>query len=314
MDTHQLDQLHAACRRVIAVGNGKGGTIKTSTTANVGGLAADSGMRVLLVDLDPQGNLSEDLGVTQAGRGEDGGAALFDAIARSRPLHPSHPLVRPNLDLIAADPVNTPALASWLSAQLGRNHDAVYALGQALQPIAAEYELVLLDLPPGVEELRRIALAAARFLIIPTQADISSLKGMRTMAQRFIEARSVNPTIELLGVLLGLVPESAKALRAETVETIHADFGGEAPIFRTIIRHALAPAEAARKRGLLAHELEAFVPTQAETLARLRQRAAGSRVERSVSSTAVKLASDWASLTEEVLTRLAEAEQEEVSA
>jgi cellulose biosynthesis protein BcsQ len=311
MDQHLDDeQLHAAGRRVVAVMNGKGGVLKTTTAANIAGLAADAGHRVLLVDLDPQANLSEDLGLTQAGTAQDGGAALFDAIARGRELVPSHPEIRTRLDLVAADPVNTPALAAWLSTHLGRDPHAVLALARALAPIAPRYDLVVIDLPPVLDELRRIALAAARYLIIPTQSDISSLKGMRLVAQQFAQAREFNPELQLLGVLLVLVPESAKAIREDVRESIHADFGGQAPVFDTVIRHALAPARDARKRGLLAHELETYVPTQAETFSRLRQRAAGATVERAVSSTAIKLAADWAALTEEVLTRIAKREAE----
>lgn len=308
METQQLDRMHAACGRVVAIANGKGGVLKTSVAANVAGLAADSGMPVLLVDLDPQGNLSEDLGLTQSGSAADGGAVLFDAIARGRELVPSHRQVRPNLDLVAADPSNTSVLAAWLATHLGRDHDSIYALGRALAPLAPKYELVVLDLPPGIEELRRVALAAARYLVIPTQSDISSLKGMRTMAERFVDARQANPQLQLLGILLVLVPESAKAIREEVMAAIHDDFGGSAPVFQTVIRHALAPARDARKRGLLAHELEAFVPTKAEAIERLRQRAAGANVDRAVSSTAVKLAADWAALTEEILTRVAREE------
>ncbi|WP_433169913.1 ParA family protein [Kribbella sp. CA-247076] len=300
--------LHAACRRVVAVVNGKGGVLKTTTAANLAGQAADAGHSVLLVDLDPQANLSEDLGITQNGAGADGGAALFDAIARGKELVPSHPGIRDRLDLVAADPMNTAALVAWLAAH--RDPGGVLALARALAPIAPRYDLVVIDLPPVLEELRRIALAAARYLVIPTQSDISSLKGMRLIAQQFAQARQVNPDLELLGILLVLVPESARAIRDDVTASIHADFGGNAPVFRTVIRHALAPARDARKRGLLAHELETFVPSQAETFARLRQRAAGATVERAVSSTAVKVAADWAGFTEETLMRIAEREAE----
>jgi cellulose biosynthesis protein BcsQ len=304
------EQLHDVCRRVIAIVNGKGGVLKTTTAANLAGQAADAGHNVLLIDLDPQANLSEDLGITQAGTGDDAGAPLFDAIARNRELVPSHPQIRPRLDLVGADPANTKALIAWVRAHVGQPGGQL-ALARAIAPIAPRYDLVVLDLPPGEEELRRIALAAARYLLIPTQADISSLKGMRLIAQQFAEARDVNPGLQLLGILLVLVGESATAIRKDVRNTIATDFGTAEPMFRTVIRHALSPAESARKRGLLAHELETFVPSRAETFERLRQRAAGATVERAVSSTAVKVAADWAGLTEEALIRIAEREAAE---
>lgn len=306
MDQPHPEQLQAACRRVVAVINGKGGVGKTSFVANVGGLAADAGHRVLLVDLDPQANLNEDLGITQAGGGKDAGANLFDAIARGRDLVPSHPGIRPGLDLVAADPANTAALAAWLTTQ--RKAEGELSLARVLAPIADQYSLILVDVPPILEEPRRIALAAARHLVIPTKSDISSMKGMRLIAEQFTHARTINPDINLLGILLTFVPESGKAMRREARADIEADFGTAEPLFRTIIRSASSPAESARKRGLLAHELETFVPTKAEAFERLRQRSAGTTLERAVPSTAIQLAGDWASLTEEVLVRIAERE------
>jgi cellulose biosynthesis protein BcsQ len=309
MNPHDLEQLRAVLRRVVVIGNGKGGSYKTTLAANMAGLAADAGMRVLLIDLDPQGNVSEELGLTQAGRADDGGEALFDSIARGKPLSPSHRQVRPNLDLIGADKTNTRALGLWLTSTMGDNRDAVFSLARALAPIAAEYELVVIDLPPGHEALIKVALAAARYLIIPTQADISSIKGMQIMGERFAEARAGdNPDLELLGVAAVGIPEAAKTLRKDTIAAVHAAFGGKAPIFKTVIRHAIVPAVDARNRGLLVHELEEFVPTQAETFARLRQRAAGAEVGRAVSSTAIKLAADFADITEEAFTAIKDRE------
>lgn len=310
MDQHEAARLHEVCRRVVVVLNGKGGVCKSTTAANFAGQAADAGHHVLLGDLDPQANLCEDLGVTQAGTADGAGEAMFDALARGKVLVPSHPQVRPRLDLIGADSVNTEALRAWLAGNLSEP-GAELALARALAPLAPRYDLIVLDLPPGSPEMRRVALAAARYLIVPTQADISSLKGMRLIGDQFQRARHSNPLLQLLGVLLVLVPESGKAIRDDVRSTISRDFGSESPLFNTTIRHALAPARDARKRGLLAHELESFVPTKKQALERLRQRAAGAQVERAVSSTAIKLSADWASFTEESLTRIAEREADQ---
>src|SRR5437667_7385914 len=84
----------------VMVSNGKGGVLKTSLAANLSGLAAASGWRVLAVDLDPQGNLAGDLGVLDR---SDGGAGLFAAVAEHTPLEPLR-AVRPGLDLVAGGP------------------------------------------------------------------------------------------------------------------------------------------------------------------------------------------------------------------
>jgi chromosome partitioning protein len=305
MDRQELARLHDVCRRVVVVVNGKGGVCKTTTAANFAGQAADAGHRVLLADLDKQANQSEQFGISQAGQADGAGEAMFDAVARGKALVPSHPQVRPRLDLIGADKVNTGALQAWLTGNLHRP-GAEFALLRALAPLAPQYDLIVLDLPPGSEEMRKLALAAARFLIVPTQADISSLKGLRDIADEFQEALHGNPLLQLLGILLVLVPYGGSSIRKDVRKTISRDFGSESPLFDTTIRHALAPAKEASDRGLLAHELEPFVLTKKETLERLKQRADGGKVERGVSSTAIKLSADWASFTEEGLLRIAE--------
>lgn len=301
------DQLHAACSRVVAFVNGKGGVLKTSSVANVAGQVADAGHKVLVVDLDPQANLFEDFGITQAGGGANAGEALFDAVTRGKPLVPSHPQVRPRLDLVGADSNNTDVLIAWLARHLGEPGGDL-ALARALAPIAPEYDLVLIDVPPVVKEPRRIAMGAARYIVIPTQADDSSLKGLRLIAEQFVQARHSNPQLTLLGILLALIPASGKAIRHDVRDDIARDFGTQDPIFDTVIRHAISPARDARKRGVLAHELENFVPTSKETFERLRQRASGVSVGRAVSATAVSVSGDYARLTEEMLTRIAEFE------
>jgi chromosome partitioning protein len=304
MEPDEFDQMRAALQRVVAIGNGKGGTYKTSLAANISGLAADSGMRVLLIDLDPQANLSEELGLTQDGRDVRAGDNLFDGVARDKPLVPSHPDIRKNLDLIAGDYANTSSLASHFGGPAA-SPDSVFSLARALQPIAPQYDLVVLDLPPGNEPLIRLAMAAARYLIIPTQPDSSSIKGLRVMAKRFTDARSsTNPDLELLGVVGVGLPAAAKKMKKSTAADIHAVFGGNAPLFETTIRHAISPAKDARGRGLLVHELEAFVPTKAEAIERLRQRAAGAQVDDAVSGTAIKLAGDYAGITQEIFSEI----------
>jgi len=97
MKTQELNR--RALDRVIAVINGKGGVLKTTLTANIGGMLASSGYRVLLVDLDPQGNLAEDLGYTASDR-DDEGRALAQGLMFGGTIEPLSQ-IRPNLDVIA---------------------------------------------------------------------------------------------------------------------------------------------------------------------------------------------------------------------
>src|SRR5512142_750057 len=214
----------------IAVMNGKGGTLKTSITANVGGLAAAGGYRVLLVDLDPQGNLARDLGY---GPRSDGGAELLMAM-----YHASEPprlTVRDNLDVIPGGA----RLADWPGISFGRYSRSDGSLGTALarvlEPLAAHYDLLLVDTPPGEQTLQRQAAVTARWVVIPTAADDASLDGMVRIAELFRQVTTDN-TLELLGVVLTRVGSSARAIRRHAREKIANEFGGADVLFDAVIR------------------------------------------------------------------------------
>lgn len=242
-----------ALSRVVAIANGKGGVGKTSLTTTLAGMAAAAGYRILIIDLDPQGNVGEDLGYTGAGEG-DGGAALVGALAAGVPLAVPVPAVRPGIDVISGGE-RLDDLAGLLLTR-HRNGRAVAdvlaePLGQLLA--ASEYDLVLIDCPPGEPNLQLLALGAARWLIIPTRGDASSLKGMVRIVQRLVEAREQNPKLELLGVALFGIASSATRIKREISAQITEALGGAAPLFAHTIRHSVAATDA-RGRGLLVHE------------------------------------------------------------
>lgn len=246
------DLLHRSLTRVVDTVNGKGGVGKTSVTTNLAVEIASRGHKVLIVELDPQGNVARDLGLPRDVT--HGGAELFDAVARSRPLTPTHTDVRPGLDVVAGGP-ETRALGAWLSAQPSGDPDTPYRLAYALAEIAPRYDLVLIDNPPGDAELQRAALVASRWLIIPTQTDTASRDGLEEIATRFEQARRHNPHIGLLGVLLALVPSSATSVRANAQNAITQAFGSSGVLFDTTIRYVRKPADLCRERGLTAAEL-----------------------------------------------------------
>lgn len=286
-------------RRTVAVANGKGGVGKTSTTAHIGGLAAAAGYRVLAVDLDPQGNLGEDLGYTGAELSDDGQGLLHAVLTGQPPMVLRD--VRPNLDVIPGG-LHLYDLAGALEARQRRSaEEAATALARVLAPMAGEYALVLVDCPPGSEILQRLALAAAAHLLIPTKTDQSSRRGLREMARRFVQAREINPDLQLLGVVLFGVTTGAKRIRAKAREMIEMELGGSAPVFPTAIRHVEAAAVDGRERGQLAHELERDV------LAGLQRQHDDQRPQR-LAASAGSLAADYQALTQEVLRRLLELE------
>src|SRR5204862_7551815 len=118
--------------------NGKGGTLKTSITANLAGLVAEGDMRVLAVDLDPQGNLAEDLGYGDDERADEG-LGLLEAVMAGRPLAPVRD-VRPNLDVVPGGEHLT-ELAVMLQSRRQRDPSGVTALARSMAGVAGEYDL-----------------------------------------------------------------------------------------------------------------------------------------------------------------------------
>jgi cellulose biosynthesis protein BcsQ len=277
----------------LMVSNGKGGVLKTSLAANLAGLAAASGWRVLAVDLDPQGNLASDLGALDR---SDGGAALLRSVAEQAPLEPLRS-VRPNLDLVAGGPRTGDLTGELSRAAMGGK--VVHGwLERTLVPLAGSYDLMVFDCPPGEALIHTLALTAAHYVLIPTQPDVASIHGLGAVFGRLLEVRSsTNPNIEVLGVVVGPVGTQSTAIVRDTRAKL-ADILGEAvPVFDPTIRLAQAAAVHCRERGLLAHEYEAAAGAATPWW----QRRASSERGPSFSSAAAGLADDYQQLAEAIL-------------
>lgn len=291
-----------AIDRVVALANGKGGVGKTTTVANVGGYAALAGAKVLLVDLDPQGDLARDLGYEP-----HNGRELFNAlIAGTQPRILKD--VRENLDVIpggqALEDIQSLMVSRAGRSDAGDFGDLLYAV---LGPIAEDYDLILLDTPPGERTLVEGALAVASAVVIPTRSDEASIDGVERVARRFMAVRERNPVLQLAGVVLfGVGPRSLRLERSvrNSLEEMLADV---APVFNTRIRNLESASADARKKGLLFYELEgAATDAQKERLKALR---AGEKpAEEFFARSAGDLAEEYEQLTGEILRRLNEIE------
>lgn len=298
-----------ALRRVIAVINGKGGVFKTTLAANIGGLLAASEYKVLIVDLDPQGNLAEDLGYTGTDV-DDEGRNLAQALAFGEPLTPIRD-VRPNLDVAAGGSHLETATAALTSKSSKDPAGAKLSLAIALEPIADQYDMILLDCPPGDETLQTAAAAAARWLLIPVKSDASSRKGMAAVMSRLNAVLGDNPELDLLGVVLTGIGTSAKTVQKQARLAIAEAFGGSADVtFDKTVRHSEATAQATRERGLLVHELDNVVRNGPKWYEVLRGDAEAQNLAPR-SSTSV--ADDLLGVTEEVVRRITAAESEEAA-
>lgn len=287
--------------RGLAVANGKGGCGKTSVAVNLAGVAALSGWRVLLVDLDPQGNAGDDLGYRREGRSDEG-EALHDAVFK-RGRIPLEPLqdVRPGLDVIPGGDF-TEELATVMQARRNKasSHDAAQAellvLGKVLAGVAADYHLVVVDCPPAGGVLLDAALAAVHWLLIPTRRDAGSIQGLVRVAKRFQEvADTVNPDLDVLGVVLFDFGVGHSRMVADVRDSLGASLGTVAPVFESFVRSAPKASGDMRNAGQLAYEYEE---------AKVRATGATKPWERGATrfgANAAGLAEDYKQLTDEVL-------------
>lgn len=235
---------------VITVGIHKGGVGKTSLISNLGGILAQLGHSVLIVVTDPQDNTGEDLGYTYQQTSDDG-ANLAAALLGREPLTPLQE-VRERLDVVTAGH----HLEQFL--QPGGPTLAPDALRQALLTVDEDYDYVLIDTPPSKGAMTVQAMTAASWLLVPTKADASSKKGIAGLGAAVREARSLNPELQALGVVLFGVASNATRVSAQTRADLQARMQGVAPVFEHAIRYSEAVAFDCRELGYLAHELEAY--------------------------------------------------------
>lgn len=228
---------------VIAVANAKGGVGKTSLVANLSGVLARSGLRVLAIDLDPQGNLAHDLGYRD--RTDDGRNLIEVLRGTASPV--TLDAVRPGLDVWPG--------GKRLALSVGPLIPSTFhPLVGALATVAHCYDAVLIDCPPSLGPLIDSALMAADRLIVPIRADHASLHGLEMIGERLREVGDVNVGLDLLGVTIFDVSRGATALAQEIALAVYQGFDGESVTILPSIRRSERAAFEMRAAGLLAHE------------------------------------------------------------
>src|ERR1044072_491981 len=214
-------------KRIIAVANQKGGGGKTTTAVNLAASFAATRRRVLLIDIDPQGNATMGCGVekSQIQRGT-GDVLLGEAEAASviLPLEstPGLSLMRSNQDLSAA-------AVRLLTTMAGRE----LKLRNALRPIYQQYEVIIIDCPPALNMLTLNALVAAQSVLIPMQCEYYALEGLSALVSTIDRIKaSVNPSLEIEGILRTMF-DPRNNLANEVSSQLISVFGDK--VFRTIV-------------------------------------------------------------------------------
>jgi chromosome partitioning protein len=229
--------------RVLAIANQKGGVGKTTTAINLGTALAAVGEKVLILDLDPQGNASTGVGIAEDARP----VTSFDVlIGRTSIAKASMPTLVPNLSVVAAN-ADLVGLESEMMAEANRPfrlRDAVAALlaEQRADPGQVPYNYLLIDCPPSLNLLTLNAMVAAHAVLEPVQCEFFALEGISQLKQTIDQIKAtLNPSLDIQGVVLTM-HDARTTLSKEVASEVRAFFGPK--VYQTMIPRNVRVAEA----------------------------------------------------------------------
>lgn len=226
--------------RILALANQKGGVGKTTTAINLGTALAAIGERVLIVDLDPQGNASTGLGIDRRSRS----CSTYDVLIGEVPLRDAVvPTAVPRLH-IAASTMDL----SGLELELGSTRDRAFRLRDAIAALNtnaapdADYTYVLIDCPPSLNLLTVNAMAASDAILVPLQCEFFALEGLSQLLQTVEQVRStLNPNLSIHGIVLTMF-DSRNNLSNQVVADVRQFMG--AKVYNTMIPRNVRISEA----------------------------------------------------------------------
>jgi chromosome partitioning protein len=218
---------------VISLMNHKGGVGKTTSTINIGAGLVELGKKVLLIDFDPQANLTISLGIPRQK------VTIYESIRGEAELQPF--TVKENMDVITST-LDLSGAELELINEAGRE----FILRELLEPLREEYDYILIDCPPSLGLLTLNALTSSDTVFIPLQTEFLAMQGLAKIKQVIDKVRfRLNSKLHIGGVIATMY-DARKVLNRDVVETIQKYFGEK--VFKTLIRDNVSLAEAPAQR------------------------------------------------------------------
>jgi chromosome partitioning protein len=228
----------------IVFANQKGGVGKTTTAVNLGAYVAESGKKTMLVDFDPQGNLSSALGVNTEGPG------IYEAITENKRIQ----------DVIQKTSVqNLSVVPSGINltganVELVDQEDRALYLKRTLADVKDQFDYIFIDCPPSLGILTLNGLVAADSVLIPLQCEYFAMEGLTQLLQSVKRVqKSLNPKLDIVGILFTMY-DSRTRLAQDVVQEVIGYFGKR--VFRTIIPRNVRLSEAP-SHGVPVHQYDA---------------------------------------------------------
>jgi chromosome partitioning protein len=226
--------------KIIAICNQKGGVTKTTTTVNLGVALAMQGKRVLLVDADPQGDLTTSLGWPDNDNLSVTLATLMEKVIQDEVIGPNEGIMRhaEGVDLIPAN-MELSGLEVTLVGAMSRE----FTLKSCLEAAKGNYDFILIDCMPSLGMITINALAAAHSVIVPVQAQYLPAKGMTQLMKTITKVKKqINPSLVISGILMTLVDVRTNLARV-TEDTLRRQYGSHLKIYETKIPISVKAAE-----------------------------------------------------------------------
>lgn len=219
--------------KIIAVSNQKGGVGKTTTAINLAASLALADRRILLVDLDPQGNLTSGVGLKEAAQAGD---TIYDALMGGSAL----PVLSTAIDRLSLVPANRDLAGAEI--EMVSMVEREQLLRKLLDSIRRDYDYIIVDTPPSLGLLTVNALVAADAVLVPLHCEYFALEGIADLVATLRKIRvALNPSLDILGVLLTMYDDRTN-LGSQVASNIRGFFGSK--VFETVIPRNIRLGEA----------------------------------------------------------------------